>query len=394
MRGNEKAQAFIGARIRGQKMKVLVIPTTDWIRHPVPNRLNFIFDILAERHEVYVLHFDLKRFRNMEERGTNCRLLGASWIEVFDPSLYYILNFPYHIWKIRRIAKEKGIEVILSTNVLPSLAANLSRKPIVFDYLDHLEESASIYYPGSALGEVVKYVVGRITRFNLRHARSVITVTRELREYLLGVGVKDIAVIPNGVDSRTLQPLSMSESKSSLGLRGTVLGYVGSLEHWVDLEMVIAALPHLNATLLVVGPGLFTDYGEGIKRMAEDLGVAERVVFTGAVPYNELSRYISAMDIGLNPLKMMKKNEYAAGGKVFNYLACGRPVLSSRMVSLERLLGDNIYYYDDVESFIEQVGRIMMMGRATERFRSLAERYDWRVISSDYEKVLIKAALK
>jgi len=91
---------------------------------------------------------------------------------------------------------------------------------------------------------------------------------------------------------------------------------------------------------------------------------------------------------------MMKKNEYAAGGKVFNYLACGRPVLSSRMVSLERLLGDNIYYYDDVESFIEQVGRIMMMGRATERFRSLAERYDWRVISSDYEKVLIKAALK
>jgi len=94
MRGNEKAQALIGARIRGQKMKVLVIPTTDWIRHPVPNRLNFIFDILAERHEVYVLHFDLKRFRNMEERGTNCRLLGASWIEVFDPSLYYILNFP------------------------------------------------------------------------------------------------------------------------------------------------------------------------------------------------------------------------------------------------------------------------------------------------------------
>ena len=47
MRGYEKAQAFIGARIRGQKMKVLVIPTTDWIRHPVPNRLNFIFDILA-----------------------------------------------------------------------------------------------------------------------------------------------------------------------------------------------------------------------------------------------------------------------------------------------------------------------------------------------------------
>jgi len=373
-------------------MNILVIPTTDWIRHPVPNRLNFIFDTLAEEHEVYVLHFGLKRFRNLGERETKCQLLKASWIEAQDPSLYYILNFPYHIWKIRRIVKEKKIDVILSTNILPSFAANFSRTPIVFDYLDHLEESASIYYPGSALGEIVKYVVSFITKFNLRHARSVITVTKELREYLLGVGVKDIAVIPNGVDTSVLRPLPMSEAKSSLGLEGTVLGYVGSLEHWVDLETVIEALPRLDATLLVVGPGLFTDYGGGIKRMAEDLGVAERVVYTGAVPYNELSRYISAMDIGLNPLKMMKKNEYAAGGKVFNYLACGRPVLSSRMISLEKLLGDEIYYFDDVESFIAQVNSILSVEPTTKRFRSLAERYDWRAISKDYQKVLLEAA--
>ena len=55
----------------------------------------------------------------------------------------------------------------------------------------------------------------------------------------------------------------MEQAKKSLGLKGTVLGYVGSLEHWVDLETVVSALPHLDATLLVVGPGLFTDYGEG-----------------------------------------------------------------------------------------------------------------------------------
>jgi len=47
-------------------MRILVIPTTDWIRHPVPNRLNFIFDILAEEHDVYVLHFGLKRFQSLE----------------------------------------------------------------------------------------------------------------------------------------------------------------------------------------------------------------------------------------------------------------------------------------------------------------------------------------
>jgi len=88
---------------------------------------------------------------------------------------------------------------------------------------------------------------------------------------------------------------------------------------------------------------------------------------------------------------MMKKNEYAAGGKVFNYLACGRPVLSSRMISLERLLGDGIYYYDDVESFVEQVKSILAEGASPERHRSLAEQYDWKKIAVKYEEVMVNA---
>ncbi len=367
-----------------------MIPTTDWIRHPVPNRLNFIFDILAEEHDVYVLHFGLKRFSLLEARQTGCTLLPSDWIKAEDPSLYYLLNFPYHLWKIRQIASRLKIDVILSANILPSFAANFAGVPVVFDYLDHLEESASVYYPGSALGEVVKQVVRRITRYNLRHARSVITVTRELSDFLHDLGVKEVTVIANGVDTQALQPLPKEEAKSKLGLSGPVLGYVGSLEHWVDLESVVSALPKIDATLLVVGPGLFTDYGDRIKRMAEELGVIDRVVFTGAVRYQDLSRYISAMDIGLNPLKMMKKNEYAAGGKVFNYLSCGRPVLSSRMVSLERLLGDEIYYYDDVESFVGQVKSILDAVDDESRYRSLAEKYDWRNVSGEYEKVLEK----
>jgi len=274
------------------KMKILVIPTTDWIRHPVPNRLNFIFDRLAKEHEVYVLHFDLLRFKNQEPRETNCQLVKASCLQVEDPSLYYLLNFPYHFWKIRSVVKSRNIDVILSTNILPSFAANFAGVPIVFDYLDHLEESASIYYPGSALGQLVKSVVRFITRYNLRHAHSVITVTNELAGFLQTLGVKDISVIPNGVDTSVLRPMPMDEAKRSLGLKGAVLGYVGSLEHWVDLETVVAALPGLDVTLLVVGPGLFTDYGSLIKKMAEEMGVADKVVFTGAVNYSELSRYI------------------------------------------------------------------------------------------------------
>ncbi len=373
-------------------MKILVIPTTDWTRHPVPNRLNFIFDILAERHDVYVMHFNLKRFRDQEPRDTRCKLVDTGWIESDDPSMYYLLNSPSHLLSIRRTVKEKGIDVVLSTNILPSFMANFAGVPVVFDYLDHLEESASIYYPGSAFGKLVKNGVSRITRYNLRHASSVITVTEELAQFLRDLGVKDIDVIPNGVDTKALVPIHSDEAKESLGLKGKVIGYVGSLEHWVDLETVVQALPSLeDVTLLVVGPGLFTDYGDKIKSMARELGVAESVKFTGAVKYSELSRYISAMDIGLNPLKRMKKNEYAAGGKVFNYLSCGRPVLSSRMISLERLLGDQIYYYDDVGSFVSQTEIILSAGRDEKELRSIAKMFDWTRLAGKYEDVLERA---
>ena len=373
-------------------MKILVIPTTDWISHPVPNRLNFIFDILAEENDIYVLHFRLKRFEGQEPRETKCRLIKVGWFDAMDPSSYYLKNFFAHLLAIRKAVHQNDIDVILSTNILPSFAANFAGVPVVFDYLDHLEESASIYYPGSLFGRLVKAGVGFITRYNLRHARSTITVTNELASFLTNQGIGDVTVIPNGVDTSVLRPMPSDEAKNNLGLKGPVLGYVGSLEHWVDLETVVQGLPLLkDVTLLVVGPGLFTDYGDTIKKMAADLGVTERIVFTGAVKYSELSRYISAMDIGLNPLKMMKKNEYAAGGKVFNYLACGRPVLSSRMISLERLLGDKIYYYDDVESFVKITNQVLGADREEGALRTLAEKYDWKAIAQRYGRVLNSA---
>jgi len=376
-----------------QPMNILVIPTTDWVRHPVPNRLNFIFDAMAIRHKVFVLHFPLKQFRDNTPRSTSCTLMKSGPVPVSDPSLFYLLNFPFHFLAIRKLVRKEQIDAILSANILPSFLANGTGVPIVFDYLDHLEESASVYYPDSKVGSLIQKGVRVITRYNLRHSKAVITVTNELKEYLSGIRIKNVSVIPNGVDTALLRPENKEEAKKRLGFEGKyVLGYAGSLEYWVDLETAVEALPQLpGILLLIVGPGLFTDYGTFIAGRAKELGVEDRVIFTGAVPYREIGKYISSMDMGLNPLKPMKKNEYAAGGKVFNYLACGRPVLSSRMISLERLLGDDLFYYDDVNSFVNQVKQILILGKKEEYYRAIAIKFDWNTLAQQYESVLMDA---
>jgi len=373
-------------------MNILVIPTTDWTHHPVPNRLNFIFEILAKDHNVYVLHFRLKKFENITPRETRCTLIPTGFRSIQDPSFYYCLSAPLHMHAIRKIVRERKIDVILSSNILPSLFANLADTPVVFDYLDHLEESASIYYPDSLHGVLIKRFTSLITRYNLKHATTIITVSAAFEDYLHNIGLNRVHVISNGVDTSVLTPINRDEAKRSLNLMGkTVIGYVGSLENWVDLETPIMAMPNLDATLLVVGPGLFTDYGDNLQKLVKSIGVSDNVIFTGAVKFQEMNRYISAMDIGLNPLKPLKKNQLTIGGKVFNYLSCGRPVLSSRMQALEREFGNDLFYYDDQASFISQVNSILQRSGEEERYRSIARKYDWKNLADQYEKVLLQA---
>ena len=237
-------------------------------------------------------------------------------------------------------------------------------------------------------GNLVKRGVRSIIRYNLRNADSVITVTNEFKKFLNSVNVKDINVIPNGVDTKLFKKIPSEIAKSNLGIKGKVLGYVGSLEYWVDLETVIKALSDLDVKLLIVGPELFTDYGNIIKRLAEKKGVSDKIIFTGRVDYSSLYKYICAMDIGLNPLKHLKKNELTIGGKIFNYFACGKPVLSSRMIALENLLGRELFYYDDKNSFIEMVRKLLDSEHDEERYIKIAKNFDWVNIAKNYEDVL------
>jgi glycosyltransferase involved in cell wall biosynthesis len=371
-------------------MNILVIPTTDWTKHPVPNRLNFIFDIMAEKHNVHVINFKLKKFKDQKPRTTKCKLHDVTAINVNDPSAYYIVNSVYHMFKIRNILKKEKIDVVVSANILPAFLVNLvkGKTPIVFDYLDHYEESAATYYPDSFFGRIVKYGVRQIIHYNLKNADVLITVTTELRDFLQHLSEKSIHVIPNGVDTSVFEIIPREYAKKELGLDGTIIGYVGSLEYWIDLETAIKTLPKLDAKLLIIGPGLFTDYGETIKSLASELGVLDRMIFKGRVEYSELYRYISAMDIGLNPLKHVMKNEVAVGGKIFNYLACGVPVLSSRMRAVENVLGNDLYYYDDEVSFIESVQNILAAEIDRQKYIDIAEAFDWRNIATMYENVI------
>ena len=87
---------------------------------------------------------------------------------------------------------------------------------------------------------------------------------------------------------------------------------------------VLADLP--NARLLLVGKG---PYGDDLQRLAKSTGVQESVVFTGAVPGDDLPAYYAAGDVFAMPCRGRRGGlEVEAWGIVFlEAQACGVPVV-------------------------------------------------------------------
>jgi glycosyltransferase involved in cell wall biosynthesis len=75
---------------------------------------------------------------------------------------------------------------------------------------------------------------------------------------------------------------------------------------------------------------------EGYHRRAEELGLDERVTFTGRIEYSRAAEYLNLGDLALAP----KMSDSEANGKIFNYMACGLPVIAFDNPVNREILGE------------------------------------------------------
>jgi glucosyl-dolichyl phosphate glucuronosyltransferase len=125
----------------------------------------------------------------------------------------------------------------------------------------------------------------RLLRPLLRRAAKLVAVARfEIEEYgaELGLGPDRFALIPNGTD------LAFSSGEIAAGIERDAdrIASVGRLERYKGHHRVIAAFPTVlaarpDAHLLIVGKG---PYEDELRKLAAELGIAERVEFTSTAP--------------------------------------------------------------------------------------------------------------
>ena len=381
-------------------MKILLVPTTDWIGHPFPSRLHHIFEKIAEHNEVHVLRFAFYPEKRLETK------LIVHEIDDFkneNLALYYLTNAHKHYKAIYEIAKENDVDVVVISNLLAGYIAAKAvggRFRTIFDLSDHFPSSGAGYYfnVNSTFGKLATFCLEKILKATLKHVNCTITCSHALRDYVKKFGVSNVHVIPNGVDDFFFLKNNGDAVRKKYGLNGYVtVGYIGSIEFWLNMFPLLRAMHALSRDhklkLMLVGSRLRTKTQEIVRKEIENLGIKNSVVWLDFVPYHDVPGYIEAMDICTIPFDLNHPTAfYSAPNKMLEYLALGKTVIASPIpeillsakncVELAVTAND---YVRTIEDYIENREDYL---KKAEKGKRLAMQLTWENLAKKYESIL------
>lgn len=181
-------------------------------------------------------------------------------------------------------------------------------------------------------------------------------------------------LISNGIDSPFLEavrekgdvPEEMKE------MRRPVLGYLGTIGEWVDLDALVRlARSRRDWTLVMIGPSTS-------RRIASALNEIPNLRILGEKRYEELPNYLRHFDVCLIPFRVNDFTRSIYPTKFHQYLGAGKPVVSSLLPDLE-VFAPYVEFYSDpkeMEAKIERSLREDSEGKALER-RRVASEHTW-----------------
>lgn len=375
-------------------MRILMTSVVD-LKKSQHNRPHQFVKYLSKRHEITVLSINdwwkAKQYDSASYYSDlNPFLNGVTYKYFTEKTISpYLQEFAFKGKKIE-ISNEQ-FDVHLNYNSLIAGYSFTKRIKTVFDLADDLvamiKNSPQIPPPLRSIGG---YIGNYYLQKNIQHAKKVTITTPTLIEKNNLPRIK-AEIISNGVDVKTFQ--YDQHAKDELNLNDFIIGYVGVLREWVDLEPVFASLCKLCKDIKLVVIGKEGGFQHNLN-LAKKYGISDRVFFKGVIPYSQIPKYVSAMDICLIPFKANEISSNALPLKLFEYMACAKPVLSTNISGVHAVAGDTVLYVKSVSDYCEKI-RVLyedpgLRNKLGKEGRTLVEnRFDWEILAHKLESTLM-----
>lgn len=197
--------------------------------------------------------------------------------------------------------------------------------------------SIELPYRYADLPEATLNKIYQLEQHCLWYADHIVVPSAIIKSYLIQRGVSDakITLIPNGaaVPASYARPSDAPEQ---------YLIYFGALQPWQGIDILLKALPYLqdfSRLKLVICAAHHRHFVKPYRKLAEKLGVSDRIVWKFRLEQEELWAYVQHAELSLAPLKECSRNleQGCCPLKVLESMACGTTVVASDLPVVREL---------------------------------------------------------
>jgi UDP-galactopyranose mutase len=173
---------------------------------------------------------------------------------------------------------------------------------------------------------------------------------------------------PSSVDAAHFRKArdSQPDPNDQAGIAHPRIGYHGVIDERIDLDLLAAmALRRPDWNFVMLGP---------LAKIAdEDVPKAANIHWLGLKQYNELPAYLAGWDVAMMPFALNDSTRFISPTKTPEYLAGGRPVVSTAITDVVRPYGDEglVSIAHDADEFVAAIDQLLTSDRA-----ALARRAD------------------
>lgn len=313
----------------------------------------FSRELIRRGHEVYIF---APRYPSTGENEVNVYRF-PSFHTPFYPDFYIGLPVP---WPAKKYILQWNLDVIHvhSPFLLGQLGAFFARKldlPLVFTY--HTLYDQYVHYSPIATGLVRKGVL-TIARNFCNRCDLVITPTKVIRELIKGYGVTTPVVpIPTGIEPERFQRGDAGYLRRNFGIPEDelILLFVGRIGKEKNLDYLLEAFSLVlqrsrQVSLVLVGNG---PEMENLQERSRELGIADKVIFTGFLEPEMVSAAYRSADIFVFPSVTETQGLVLAEA-----MAAGLPVVAQAAFGSLAMVKDRVTGYlcrEGKEKFAELI---------------------------------------
>jgi len=388
-------------------MRILITQDTDWMERN-PGQQHHLADRLCLRgHEIRVIDYDIlwKTRKSKGWRSTRqvfahvSKTVPDADITVIRPAIWRIPVFHYvsMFFSYRKEIEKQLVnfepDVIVGHSILSNYLSMRLSKRAGIPYVFHMTDAQHTIVPSRILRFIAKYVERRI----LKNANRIIVINEGLRDYSvrLGADPSSIAVIRAGIDLARYDPsISGRHAREELGINDDdfVLFFMGWLYDFSGLKEVAEDVLKRNSRfkLLIVGDG---DALGDLQEIRERSGHRDKVILTGKQPFGRIPELIATADVCLLPAYNNETMRDIVPIKLYEYMAMGRPVVSTELPGVMREFGrgNGVTYVSEPRLVLGKAVELADSGAMPlegKKAREFVQTRDWERVVDDFERIL------